>query len=48
MLGFRQILKILLKFQKQKIKIISDNCESMGTKFDNKFINELVDVEILV
>ena len=47
MLGVPADLKNIIKISKaKKIKIISDNCESMGAKFDNKFINELVDVEI--
>ena len=31
---------------KKGIKIISDNCESMGAKYKKKYINNFVDVEV--
>ena len=47
MLGVPVDLKnILALSKKKKIKLISDNCESMGAKFNKKYINQLVDVEI--
>ena len=47
MLGVPVDLKnILALSKKKKIKVISDNCESMGAKFNKKYINQLVDVEI--
>ena len=47
MLGVPANLKKILKIsKKKKIKVISDNCESMGAKINNKFINQFVDIEI--
>lgn len=47
MLGVPVNLKEILAIAKEKkIKIISDNCESMGAKFNKKYINQIVDVEI--
>ena len=47
MLGFPADLEKIIDISiKKGIKIISDNCESMGAKYKKKYINNFVDVEV--
>ena len=47
MLGFPADLEKIIDISMKKgIKIISDNCESMGAKYKKKYINNFVDVEV--
>ena len=47
MLGVPADLNKIIKVAKEKkIKIISDNCEAMGSMYKKKYINHYVDVEI--